>query len=253
MSSRYAAAALCRHRPAIPEARRRVPETPRCAVYFVPEPSSALARFGRAWLGCDVETGEAVSRDALGLDEALVERVTATPAVYGLHATLKAPFRLAKNRSMDQLEARLRKLAASQRPFPAGRLALTRLGGFLALTAEHKRQLGWLAAHCTVGLDVFRAPLTDAERARRRAAGLSAHQVVLLETFGYPYVLSEFTFHITLTGNLEKVDRDAVEPVLRRALEPVLATPLEIGSLCLAVQPAAGERFRVVSRFAFSA
>lgn len=226
---------------------------PRYAVYFVPEASSALARFGRAWLGYDVETGEAVPRETLGLDPALAERVTATPAIYGLHATLKAPFRLAADRTVDELEARLRRLARSQRTIPAGPLTLARLGNFLALTPGHAPRLGWLAAHCTVGLDAFRALLTDGERARRRAAGLNAHQTVLLETYGYPYVLSEFRFHVTLTGALEDADRAVVEPALRRALGPILAEPLDIGSLCLAVQPAAGERFRVVSRLAFPA
>jgi 2'-5' RNA ligase len=225
----------------------------RYAVYFVPDAASVLARLGRAWLGYDVETGSAMARDTLGLDAALAERVTATPAIYGLHATLKAPFRLASDRSADALEARLRRLAASQRPVPAGPLTLTRLGNFLALTPGHAPRLDWLATRCTVGLDAFRAPLTDEERVRRRAAGLNAHQTVLLETYGYPYVLSEFQFHITLTGALEEADRAVVEPVLRRALEPILAERIDIGSLCLAIQPAAGERFRVVSRLPFAA
>jgi 2'-5' RNA ligase len=225
----------------------------RYAVYFAPEPETPLARFGRTWLGYDPETGRKADRDTLGLDPALAAHVTAAPALYGLHATLKAPFRLHENRTAGALRDRLARLAASHRRFFAGRLELTRIGDFLALTPERRAEANRLAAHCLLGLDAFRAPLTPAERDHRNNEALTPYRRLLLELYGYPFVLGEYRFHITLTGALDDGERDIVEPALRAALNPLLAEPLEIASLCLFTQPAAGERFTVAGRWPLAA
>jgi hypothetical protein len=52
------------------------------------------------------------------------------------------------------------------------------------------------------GFDDFRAPATDAELARRAPASLTPRQRELLKTWGYPYVLDEFRFHLTLTDRI---------------------------------------------------
>ena len=68
----------------------------RYAIYFAPRPRRALARFGAAWLGWDAEAG--ADRDGpelAGLPRPRAE-IVATPRRYGFHATLKAPFRLAR-------------------------------------------------------------------------------------------------------------------------------------------------------------
>jgi hypothetical protein len=50
--------------------------------------------------------------------------------------------------------------------------------------------------------DRFRAPLDPKDRARRLRAPLTDRQVKLLDKFGYPYVLEQFQFHMTITDRL---------------------------------------------------
>ncbi|MEX2455572.1 MAG: DUF1045 domain-containing protein, partial [Rhodospirillaceae bacterium] len=87
------------------------------------------------------------------------------------------------------------------------------------------------------------------ELARRRAAGLTPAQNALLQRWGYPYVLEEFRFHITLTGRLDADARPRFEKALESALAPALGRPLTVDSLCLFVQPAPDARFHLHRRF----
>ena len=67
----------------------------------------------------------------------------------------------------------------------------------------------------------------------------------------YPYILSEFLFHVTLAGPLSDVELDEIN----RALEPQLASlapePLTIGSLSLLGEPEGGGRFQLINRHRF--
>ena len=68
----------------------------RYALYFAPTPDTALARLGARWLGRDARTGETLEQPAIaGIDARAFAAMTAEPARYGFHATLKPPFRLA--------------------------------------------------------------------------------------------------------------------------------------------------------------
>ena len=191
----------------------------RFAVYFAPPEDSALGRFGADWLGWDAATGRARAGPELpGLPRPRAE-LTEVPRRYGFHATLKAPFRLADGRDAAGLDAALAALAAGRAAFELPRLALTALGAFLALApAAASAPLAGIAAACVTELDGFRAPLTEADIARR-AAGLDGVEAAHLRRWGYPYVLDRFRFHLTLTGPLAPADRAAAES----ALAPVLA------------------------------
>ena len=50
--------------------------------------------------------------------------------------------------------------------------------------------------------------MPPAELARRRAGGLTPRQDELLQRWGYPFVLEEFRFHMSLTGPLSGVHAD---------------------------------------------
>jgi hypothetical protein len=64
----------------------------RLALYWAPDLDDPLHRDGSSWLGRDAETGAALPQPRVpGHDLAAI---TADPRGYGLHATLKAPFRL---------------------------------------------------------------------------------------------------------------------------------------------------------------
>lgn len=160
-----------------------------------------LADFGASWLGWDVVHG----REAPQPDLPHLRDITMTPRKYGFHGTLKPPFRLIDTRTIAQLDRATSSLAASLRPAVCDGLELMTLGRFLALIPlGGTKALQRVAQACVCGLDDFRRPAEESELARRRSAGLSARQEVLLERWGYPYVLEEFRFHLTLSGGLPK-------------------------------------------------
>ncbi|MDU8943601.1 DUF1045 domain-containing protein [Ovoidimarina sediminis] len=218
----------------------------RFALYYLP-PDEALAAFGAAWLGWDVAAGRPVPQPALdGIDA-----VTATPRKYGCHGTLKPPFALADGHTPDDLARAVAHLAASLAPARADGLALGRLGHFLALVPNGDGGgIARVAAACVRGVDAFRAPPDEAELAHRRAAGLSARQERMLATWGYPYVMEEFRFHITLTGRLAPEALDLWNATLRDALPP-LPAPFDLDTIALV-----GERrdgcFELIQRYALT-
>lgn len=218
----------------------------RFAVYYIP-PAGHLADFGAAWLGWDVARGRAVRQpDLAGLHD-----ITMTPRAYGFHATLKPPFRLHGTRTPEDLEAAVSGLAASLAPAVCDGLQLATLGRFLALTPRGGSEpLQPVAAACVRALDAFRAPATAAETARRRAAGLSARQEVLLQRWGYPYVMDEFRFHLTLTGALPEAAIPAWTDRVRRHL-PDLPAPFVLDQIALCGARQDG-RFALLHRYALA-
>ena len=223
----------------------------RHAIYFAPPAGSPLAEFGADWLGWDPATGaERDGFDLPGLPRPRAELV-ATPARYGFHATLKAPFRLAAGRDPATLDAAVAAVAAGFACFEVG-LRLAALGRFLALVpAAPVPRLAELESACVTGLDGFRAPLAAEEVARRRAAGLDAVEDANLLRWGYPYVLERFRFHLTLTGPLDTAEIAPTRAALAPALAPLLAAPTRVGAICRFGEDADG-RFRLVSRHALA-
>lgn len=228
----------------------------RYAVYYAPPAGSALALFGAAWLGRDAETGAQCGPPAgLGLSADRLAAFTAAPARYGFHGTLKPPFALACGTDRAGLESALAALAADRVPAtaPAG-LRLTEIGRFLALTPDpDDRAIRPLAAVAVERLDRFRAPPSDAELARRRSVQLSAPQEALLRRWGYPYVMEEFRFHLTLTGPLEPTDRAAAAAALAPLVAPFAQAPFRVDALCLFGDPGGGAPFRLLRRFPLGA
>src|SRR5271168_491471 len=153
------------------------PDT-RYAVYWAPPSDDDLWRFGARWLGRDPETGaETAPGDGAAADPNWLAAATAEPRLYGLHATLKPPFRLAAGQTRSALVDALAELAARTAPVAGPQLALRRLGRFLALVpSESAPAIQALAALLVERLDGFRAPAGDAELAKRRAHGLSPAQ-----------------------------------------------------------------------------
>lgn len=224
----------------------------RYALYFVPPPDSAVARFGASIIGYDIWSGEAVQQVDVGLDPAAMHAATEEPRRYGFHATLKAPFHLRDGMGLETLEQHLAAFAARQAPVPIGRLEVRALSRFCALVpANPPPVLARLAADCVQAFDAFRAPLGDADRARRLATPLTERQKAYLDAWGYPYVLDEFRFHMTLTGPLDAHERPAVEQALT-ALWALQDEPVLIEGVALAVQPTREARFRVAATLPFT-
>lgn len=168
----------------------------RYGVYFTPR-HGAFADAGASWLGWDLAVGQVVGTP----DDA----VTARPRKYGFHGTIKPPFRLADGTTVEGLKTALEGLAQRLAPVALEGLTLSRIGSFLALTpVGDVRELAELAGQAVRDLDVFRAPPTKSELARRRNANLTPLQEENLRTWGYPYVMEAFKFHMTLSGPLPR-------------------------------------------------
>ncbi len=220
----------------------------RYALYWLPAPGSRLAAFGNAVLGHDNVSGRPVTQpEALGG----LAAVTAGARLYGFHATLKAPLRLVPGAAEADLVAAARGLAAAHPPVPLGPLVVAALGPFLALVPEAPPPgLGLLAAECVAALDPFRAPLTEAERAKRRPERLDPRGRALLERWGYPYVFEAFRFHMTLTDALPEPDRDGWHRRLAAAYAASGPEPAVIDAVCLLTQDGSGP-FRLLARLPF--
>jgi putative phosphonate metabolism protein len=219
---------------------------PRYAVYFAPDKYSAWREFGARWLGRDEYDNSALPQPALdGMPPQAFAQITQEPRRYGFHATLKAPLRLAAGCDETILMRRLNALASTLKPVALGPLRVAAIGDFVALVPDAEPVgLQALAAACVRELDDLRAPLLEAERARRRAELLDARGIELLDLYGYPQVMERFRFHMTLTG---PVDTAAAQSVIR-AVAPEIArlnasAPLSLDRLCLFIERAPGEPF----------
>jgi hypothetical protein len=184
-----------------------------------------------------------------GLPEPLAA-VTAAPRGYGIHATLKPPFRLAAGASAEALDAALAALAARLRPVVLPGLRLASIGPWQTLLPEGDTDaLNSLAARTVADLDAFRLPPDDAEIARRNPAALTDRQRALLDRWGYPHVMEEFRFHITLSGpHGGGAPPPAIEAAAAARFAPLLPHPFVIDALSLCGEGADG-RFRVLRRY----
>jgi len=222
----------------------------RYAIYFAPTPRSALGRFGHAWLSTAARAPDARLTGVPSISLARRDEITAEPRVYGFHATLKPPFALVNGQSEADLDHALATFAAARPSVEASPLCLTQLDGFWALTlAQPSEAVDRLAADCVVRFDPFRKPPSDDELQRRRRAGLSPIQEAHLQRWGYPYVLGEFRFHMTLTARLAGAEAVLIGAHLASLVEPLCRRALSLDAVALFHQPAPGERFRLVRRY----
>jgi putative phosphonate metabolism protein len=217
----------------------------RLALYWAPTRDDPLHRLGSAWLGRDAESGAPLPQPSLpDLD---IAELTAAPRGYGLHATLKPPFRLAVSwvEAVRAAEALANRIA----PFDLPPLAVQDLDGFLALReAAPCPPLHALADACVEALDPCRVPPAEAEIERRRKSGLTPRQAALLERFGYPYVKEEWRFHVTLTRRLTAAEKSVVLPAVTAHLGEVPARPRRVTELSLFTQAKAGAPFLIAER-----
>jgi 2'-5' RNA ligase len=208
--------------------------TTRYALYWTPERGSRLAGRLASLLGRDAFSG---ARPPFPAEVPPGWRdATRAPRRYGAHATLKAPFRLAEGADEETLIAALARFNADLSPVDLGGLELTPIEGeagvFLALTPRRlSRELSELERRTVVEFEPFRAPLNEAEIARRRPERLTERQRAQLAAFGYPYVFDDFRPHVTLTGPLE--DPEPACAALSRALGDVGADEARIASVTL--------------------
>jgi putative phosphonate metabolism protein len=217
----------------------------RYAIYYAP-PEGGFADAAAAWLGWDLARGCAVVQPNPVPDFAAL---TADPRKYGFHGTIKPPFRLANGARVADLAQGVADLAAVRAPARLDGLALVQLDGFLAFTPlGDTAALSDLAARVVKGLEAFRAPLTPAEIARRRPETLTDRQRELLGMYGYPYVMEQFQFHLTLSGRLREGDMAAMHAAALVHFDGLAPAPFAVEDLCLCGEDAAG-RFHLIQRY----
>lgn len=220
-------------------------EKARYAIYFVPEPDSALYRFGASVLGYDCYGGSPPPIDDLPPNwPALVKE----PQRYGFHATFKAPFYLPDGMTEGALCRALDAFARWHFAVNLGPVAVRELGSFIALVPQAPNvPLDKLAADCVREFEPFREPLSDADRQRRLNSGLTRRQNENLDRWGYPYVFDEFRFHMTLTGSLSDPERRRVLSFLCHKFEALLpAQTLTVSQIVVAKQSGRTAPFTVL-------
>jgi Protein of unknown function (DUF1045) len=224
----------------------------RYAIYYAPQPDDPLSMEASRWLGRDAFSGDILIRPHLiELADLDLDILTADPRHYGFHATLKAPFELAVDQTEDALIAALVDFCGRYKAFDAN-MAPHALSHFIAfrLTSE---TVDMQALHevCVRAFEPFRAPLTEADIARRRRANLSAIQDERLLSFGYPYIFEDFRFHMTLTGAVKD------EPLRGRIVAALqdhfrcFAGPHNFWGLSLFKQDNRAEPFKIIKQSAF--
>jgi putative phosphonate metabolism protein len=221
----------------------------RYAIYLAP--SDPFRTFGSQWLGRDADTGTALPAPA-GMAPPPAEWVH-IPAHYGLHATLKPPFRLAQGTNGPMLDAAARDFVRGCEAFDAP-LALRALRGFVAwcLADGGSPPMQALADTSVLAFERFRAPPTAEELGRRKPDQLSDEERRMLDAWGYPYVFDTFVFHITLTGMLDTAAQRAAIERLGAASGKLLQAPLHVDGISVFVQPAPGDDFIVARHYGFN-
>lgn len=224
-------------------------EFKRVALFFAPESQSPLATFGAQWLGWDVETAKPADHPSFEGLPAPISEITQTPRKYGFHGTLKAPFRLAEGYSIADLQDAVRDFCQQRKIFSIGMMQVSQLGSFVAIVPSGDAvELGQFASDVVRKFDMFRAPLSDDEIAKRRASQLTDYQDQLMLEWGYPYIFDQFRFHLTLSGKLSEQDAATVQRVVNAHISDILSKPVPVVDLCLY-----GERedglFEIIERF----
>jgi hypothetical protein len=212
----------------------------RYAIYFCPASDTALGRLGHDWLAASAQAPELPGISAERRNALLVK-----VRRYGWHATIRAPFTPADDVTCDDVRHAVTSVANACASFELP-LHIHRLAGFLALRpCVDCTQPKQLAATCLNALAPLCAPLSN-EVLERRGAGLDADEITLLQSYGYPYVLDRYRFHLTLSAPAT----EAEEQTMRRWFAPRVAglssTRVDALSICREATP--GGAFELVEQ-----
>ncbi len=222
----------------------------RYALYAAPSADCPLGRFGNAWLGRDPSGLLPLAYPAVpGYDSSQIAKLTAQPAKYGFHATLKPPFQMRDGMTFEQLCEAVSDTAGRLNPVDVGMLRVSSIGSFVALVQDvDVPALQALAATMVKELDGFRHPPDDAEIARRRLSSLTDRQEALLARWGYPYVMEEYRFHFTLSCSLPEAEQSALAQALHIFTKDLLPA-YRIEDISVFGERPNGDGFRLLKRF----
>ena len=221
--------------------------TYRYAVYFIPALHSEWWAAGCHWLGRCAATGQPLQQPLIpGVTAAQFQRYTQEPRRYGWHATLKAPFELMPGESLASLREAMQALSLALPAFDLPALQVSTEGDFLALRpARHDDALQATADACVRRLHHWAKPLGAADLARRRQKPLTPAQDQLLTQWGYPWVLGEFQFHLSLSGSMQglsEAERRSLVQAAQQRFETL--PPCRFAHIALFAEPVKGADFQ---------
>lgn len=222
----------------------------RYAVYFSPPEADDLSKFSAGWFGWNAHNGKSVSYPILENLNYDLSDITKEQYRYGFHGTLKPPFLLVDTKNLNDLKFALVELSKSIKKFEIPSISLKVLDRFVAIvpTTESK-ELTILAKKCVEKLDDFRQVESAKKIQRRRSTGLSKSEEYNLTRWGYPHVMDNFQFHLTMSGRLKPAVLKNVIEVLNSELQGVLNKPLPIGEICLFGENASNGNFQIIQKF----
>lgn len=198
----------------------------RYAIYYAPPKESSLEEFGRYWFGWDPLNAKLINNkrrinylNRFGIKNLInIDKNVLIAKKYGFHGTLIPPFKLNKNYSTNTLFKKTEEIAKKLKKFKFYKFKLKKINNFYAFVQNKKNnKINKLSNRLVRELFKFRSPLTKKEIDRRNPSKLSKLQLNILYKWGYPYLMSEFNFHMTLasevTGNklyleLKKIERN---------------------------------------------
>ncbi len=209
----------------------------RYAIYYAPEQGSPLDVFGRTWFD---ETKNADPKSLGNLSPERLRALSEATRRYGFHGTLKPPFSLNPSSSVESLLAAARVFARSLSPIEIPPLELAIIGKFIALTpTTQSAALEKLSAACVRAFEAYRVPLSAEQLENYKQNKLTVHQEQMLDHWGYPYVMEEFRFHMSVTDRIDDADeREEIMEVLEKLAGPVLAKAVPVRELTVFTQTA---------------
>jgi hypothetical protein len=207
----------------------------RYAVGFAPNPGSTGWLMGSHWLGrCAASLQPMQQLRIEGVDETVVQQLTAAPRRQGWQAPLLPAFALALGVDWLTLQYRLQQLADQLSGFHLPPLHVQPVNGALALVPAQSlgggpTPMAQVAAACSLQLQPLAAPWP-------------------------PQDAADFHFHLPLTGPLQQVDAAAQVRVFDAAQEFFAEMPaLKFSSLALFSQPGEGADFMLLDHLEMGA
>lgn len=219
----------------------------RYALFYTPPENHELTRLAATWLGRNPFSGTSYEHRGFEMmPAARLADLTAAPRRYGFHATLKAPFYLTEDQTENQLISAVEAFCEHHDTFEMPMLKVGRLGPFFALVpADDADELNRFASQIVRQFDQFRAPMSEADYARRKPDQLDDQQRANLQQWGYPYIFDNFRFHMTLTGPVPEHEAQLVTDILTSQFNPLLQAPLNCTHLTVFCEAGRGAPFRV--------
>lgn len=221
------------------------------AIDWVPAKGSALAMFGAGWSGWCTDTAISVDLPEYRRLRRGRAEMPGTGARRGLHAALKAPFRLARQQAVWALDSDLMALAQSLPVIRLPQLEVTVMDGHVVLALTRPcRPAVRLVHHLAELLRPFEASPTHVPwRGDGVVPGLSLPGMhAWSKADGMPVE----RFHLPLSDRMELSLALEMADALNVELAPVLAERQMLGEIALVGSPGKGRPWRLLERYALA-